>query len=416
MSVRIGIGVGVAGAVVRAVAVRDGNVLWAAESSVDGRTIDAAVAELLTARRLRRWPRPTIVAAVGPARAQLRRLSGLPPIVDSVALARLVSESASRFFLRNGVPLVTTGVRRDRDGDSEGWGAAIEQPVIAALEAACREHGLRLAAVLPTLAVIPHALHGDSLTWDDGEVCAHLTLSGGRLTSVRRTVADAAVPASKNDAVPLAVPGLAALGADGWRFADAYGAAVASVRDPLAYRPARSASAAPIRTSRLVAAGIACAVALASAILAPTLTARYVAAQATGALAALARQRRGAEGSESDLVRVSRALHEVAAFDSDRHPATLLVNDLARALPTGSALVTLRFDSAGGTLVALAPRAAILIERLEHVPGLTTPTFVGPVTREVAASSEVERVAIRFSWPRVPASPAVQAASAGRTP
>jgi len=416
VSVRIGIGVGVAGAVVRAVAVRDGNVLWAAESSVDGRTIDAAVAELLTARRLRRWPRPTIVAAVGPARAQLRRLSGLPPIVDSVALARLVSESASRFFLRNGVPLVTTGVRRDRDGDSEGWGAAIEQPVIAALEAACREHGLRLAAVLPTLAVIPHALHGDSLTWDDGEVCAHLTLSGGRLTSVRRTVADAAVPASKNDAVPLAVPGLAALGADGWRFADAYGAAVASVRDPLAYRPARSASAAPIRTSRLVAAGIACAVALASAILAPTLTARYVAAQATGALAALARQRRGAEGSESDLVRVSRALHEVAAFDSDRHPATLLVNDLARALPTGSALVTLRFDSAGGTLVALAPRAAILIERLEHVPGLTTPTFVGPVTREVAASSEVERVAIRFSWPRVPASPAVQAASAGRTP
>jgi hypothetical protein len=328
----------------------------------------------------------------------------------------LVSESTSRFFLRNGVPLFTTGVRRDRDGDSEGWSAAIEAPVIAELEAACRARGLRLAAVLPTLAVIPLALHGDSLTWDDGEVCAHLTLSEGHLTSTRRAVADATAPASERDAVPLAVPGLAALGADGWRFADAYGAAVVSVRDPLAYRPARATRAAPIPTRRLVAAGIACAIALASAILAPTLTARYAAAQATGALATLARQRRAAESAESDLVHVSRALDEVAAFDSDRHSATLLVNDLARALPTGGALVTLRVDSAGGTLVALAPRAAILIERLEHVPGLTTPTFVGPVTREVAAASEVERVAIHFSWARVSVRAPVRSTSPERTP
>ena len=327
-----------------------------------------------------------------------------------------MSESASRFFLRNGVPLVTTGVRRDRDGDSEGWGAAIEQPVIAALEAACRTHRLRLAAVLPTLAVISHALHGDSLTWDDGEVCAHVTLSEGRLTSVRRTLLDAAAPVAEHDGVPLAVLGATALGADGWRFADAYGAAVTSVRDPLAYRPARAANTAPIPTRRLVAAGIpACALALAAAILAPALTARYVAAQATGALAALARQRRAVEAAESDLVHVSRALDEVAAFDSDRHPATLLVNDLARALPVGGALVTLRVDSAGGTLVALAPCAAILIERLEHVPGLTTPTFVGPVTREVA-NSEVERVAIHFSWARVSARPPVRATSAETTP
>jgi hypothetical protein len=414
VSVRVGIGV--AGVVVRAVAVRDGNVLWAAESSVEGRSIEAAVAELLTARRLRHWPRPTIVAAVGPARAQLRRLYGLPPILDAGALARLVSESTSRFFLRNGVPLVTTGVRRDRDGDSEGWSAAIEQPVIAALESACRAHRLRLAAVLPTLAVIPHALHGDSLAWDDGEVCAHLTISGGRLTSVRRTVADPAAPASEHDAVPLAVPGLAALGADGWRFADAYGAAVASVRDPLAYRPARAARVAPIRRWRLVAAGIASAIALASAILGPTLTVRHTAAQATRTLRAVARPRRAAEAAESDLAHVSGALDEVAAFDSDRHIATLLVNDLARALPTGGALVTLRVDSAGGTLVALAPRAAILIDRLEHVPGLATPTFVGPVTREVAGGSEVERVAIHFSWARESARPLVRASSEERTP
>jgi Tfp pilus assembly protein PilN len=307
-------------------------------------------------------------------------------------------------------------VRRDRDGDSEGWSAAIEQPVITALEAGCRAHGLRLAAVLPTLAVIPHGLRGDSLTWDDGEVRAHVILSGGRLTSMRRTVADAAAPGSEREAVPLPVPGLAALGADGWRFADAYGAAVASVRDPLAYRPARSASAAPIRTRRLVAAGIACVLALVSAIFAPTLMMQYTAAKATGALAALSRQRRAADGAESDLVHVSGALDEVVAFDRDRHSATMLINDLARALPTGGALVTLRVDSAGGTLVALAPRVATLIERLEHVPGLVTPTFVGPVTREVAAASEVERVAIHFNWARISARAPVPPTSAERRP
>jgi hypothetical protein len=400
VSVRVGIAV--SADAVRAVAVRDGIVLWGAESPVDGRPIEAAVAELLTARRLRRWPRPTIIAAVGPARAQLRRLSGLPPVADAGALTRLVGESAGRFFLRNGVPLVTTGVRRDRDGDSEGWGAAIEQPVIAALEAACRAHGLRLAAVLPTLSVIPHALRGDSLTWDDGDVRAHMSLVGGRLSALRRTAGGVPPGPGRGDP-PQTVPALAALGADGWRFADAYGAAVASARDPLAHRPARSASAAPVRPWRLAAAGIACTVAVASTILGPTIAAQHAAAQATVALSALARDRRAADAAESDLAHVTTALEEVATFDRDRHPATLLVNDLARALPVGSALVALRVDSAGGTLVALAPRAATLIERLERVTEMATPTFVGPVTREVAANSEVERIAIRFGWARASA-------------
>ena len=405
MSRRIGIAVSVDA--VRAVAVREGVVLWAAESSLDGRSIEEAVAELLSVRRVRGWPRPTIIAAVGPARAQLRRLSGLPPVVDDAALTRLVGESAGRFFLKNGIPLVTTGVRRDRDSDGEGWAGAIEQPVIVALDAACRGRGMRLSAVLPTLSVLPHALHGDSLTWHDGDVSACVIVADGRLTGLQRTIGGSAASVVANDARE-AVPLLATLGADAWRFADAYGAAIASSRDPLAIRPARSPADAPVRPRRLVAAGIACSVALVIAIAGPTLMARHTAAQATAALSLLAPQRRTAETAESDLAHVSAALEEVAAFDRDRQPVTLLLDDLAHALPAGSALVTLRVDSAGGTLVALAPRAAALLERLEHVPSVSTPTFVGPVTREAAANAEVERVAIRFSRPRrsatVPAS------------
>jgi Tfp pilus assembly protein PilN len=258
---------------------------------------------------------------------------------------------------------------------------------------------MRLTAVLPTLSVLPLALRGDSLTWHDGDVSACVIVADGRLAGLQRTIGGSAASVVADEARE-AVPLLATLGADAWRFADAYGAAIASSRDPLAIRPARSPADAPVRTRRLVAAGIACSVALVIAIVGPTLMARHTAAQATAALSLLARQRRTAEAAESDLAHVSIALDEVAAFDRDRQPVTLLLDDLAHALPAGSALVTLRVDSAGGTLVALAPRAAALLERLEHLSSVSTPTFVGPVTREAAANAEVERVAIRFSRPR----------------
>jgi hypothetical protein len=406
VSARLGIAVSTDG--VRAVAVQDEIILWGAESSLEGRSIGEAIGELLTAGRLRRWPRPVMVAAVGPARSQLRKLTGLPPVADAGALTRLVGESAGRFFLRNGVPLATTGVRRDRESDGEGWGAAIEQPVIAALEAACRTHGLRLAAVLPTLAVIPRALQGDSLVWRDGEVCAHLTILDGRLHALRRGIIGDA-PSSTSDEPPHAVPALAALGTDGWRFADAYGAAIASVRDPLAYRLARFANAEPVRTLRIAAALLACLIALTLTAVAPTIAIRHAGARAEVGLSTLARERRGAEASEAELTRVSAALGEVALFDQNRRSVTILLSDLARALPSGSAMVSLRVDSAGGTLVALAPRAAALIERLEDVPDLATPSFIGPVTREVAASAEVERVAIHFLWAGAPPSPTIPA-------
>jgi hypothetical protein len=123
-------------------------------------------------------------------------------------------------------------------------------------------------------------------------------------------------------------------------------------------------------------------------------------------LAALGPTRRQVVADESDLARVSGALGEVAAFGSGRRSMTLLLADLAQALPIGSALVSVSTDSAGGTLVALAPRAALLIDKLEHVPAFGTLTIVGPVTREVAAAAEVERVTLRFRWTDAPTHPA----------
>jgi hypothetical protein len=403
VAVSVRIGLAVATDAVRGVAVHEGGVVWGGEVPADDtRTLTAVLSELLAAMPVRRWPRPAVVAAVGPAHSQLRRLTGLPPVADDRTLTRLVGQSTSRFFLRNGVPLVTTGVLRD--GDGEAWGGAIEQPVVAELEAACRANGFRLAAVLPALAVLSNALEGDALTWCDGDVRAELTIAAGRLRTLRRTV----VPADAIDAPavdqPRAVTQLAETGAEAWRFADAYGAAVASARDPLAYRPARSASATPVPAWRLAIAGAACVLSLLAALVAPSLAARQAANRATDRLSAMAVTRRAAVAAETDLGLVTGALEELAAFDRDRRSSILLLAALTRSLPKGSALVALRADSTGGTLVALAPRAALVMAALEGVPNLASPTIIGPITREVAGRAEVERVTVRFSWAGAPAS------------
>jgi hypothetical protein len=401
---RLRIGLGVSSDEVRAVALDDGRVLWVGESIVESKSLRAVVADLLATAPRRRWSRPTIVAAIGPARAQLRRLSGLPPAADAASLRRMVADNAGHFFLRTSVPLVTTGVRRD--GDSEGWSAAIEQPVITELDAACRAAGARLLGVLSSLSVISRVLPGDDLTWQDGQVCAHLVLADGRLRSVRRTYGVAPAP---NVDTPASLPALEVLGAEGWRFADAYGAALASINDPLLHHPTPSTSV-PVPAWRCGLAGAACAIALASALLVQPLIARRAAAESASALSAMAGDRREAVAMESSLARVSGALGEIAAFDRGRRAMTFLLADLARLLPTGSALVTLRTDSVGGTIVALAPRAAPLIEKLEQVRGIATVTIVGPVTREVAGAAEVERVTIAFRWNAIVGT-AAQAAS-----
>lgn len=392
MTVRIGIGV--AEGAIRAVAVRQGRVVWKAELS-SREPLELVVGELLANMRLRLWTRPTVIAAVGPAHAQLRKLTGLPPVSDRAALAQVVAESAGRFFLRNGVPLVTSGVRRE--GASEGWSAALEQPVVAALETACRACRLRLMAVYPTMAVLPSVLRGDSLSWRDGEIQAQVECEGGRLRSARRAYAIANERCVEVEpAAPVAA--LSALGADGWRFADAYGAAIASASDPLAHRPARSSRGVSTPRWRFYLAGAVLVASIGALAGVPALLDERSATRDARALAQLAKRRSAAMSAESDLMRVSSALNEVAAFNLDRRSMSLFIRDISRLMPVGSAIVALHADSVGGTLVALAPRAAVLIAKLEDIPGLSAPTIVGPVTREVAAGAEVERVTLRFRW------------------
>lgn len=393
------LGLGVAAGRLRAVVARGGEAVWASEVALPGDdAMASALADVLADAPLPRWPRPRAVAAIGPSRAQTRRISGLPPVGDERMLAQIVREGAPRFFLANGKTLATTGVRVEEPG--RAWCAAFDEPTVRAVEAACAAAGLRLSAVVPAVAVLPQGLAGDTHVWRDGDAAAEVHARDGVMVGTRR------LPRGESDdataSPPTAVPALAKLGPDAWRFADAFGAALLSRDEELVLRPGKGAAGA-VPAWRVALAAGALAASLAAALFLPVVSASRAGAEAAARADSLRDRRRTALVAEAELRRVTAALAEVAAFDASRRPTTVLLAELTRALPDGAAMVALRVDSAGGSLVAVAPRAPAVLMPLERVPGVRVPEIVGPVTREVMAGREVERVTVRFALDTVPA-------------
>ncbi len=382
----------------RAVGVTGDRVAWGVNAPIDpAAPLADALAAFLGQLPLPRWPRPRLTVALGSAFAQTKRLAGLPPLADERLLARAVDEHVGRFFLKNGIPLVTTSVRVD--SPDVVWAAALDQPVVAAVESACRTTRVRLHGIVPVVDVVGRGLAlaaSDSVTWRESGPGSRISWINGRLIGVSRH-SGSADPAP----APIPVAALSALGDSAWRFAAAYGA-TQHLGQTLVWR-SRVEAADAVPRWRLGVAGAAAALALCATLLVPALSARLAERRTIAHLGAVgpARQRALRIDRETDLV--TRALGEVAAFDAGRRPVTLILGALARALPAQSAVVALHVDSLGGSVVALAPRAGAVLTALEHVPGVAAPEIVGPVTRELTGSDaahqiDVERATMRFRW------------------
>jgi hypothetical protein len=387
------VGIAIGAERIRAVVVRGGRVAAATEAGLDpGEPLSGAVAEILAGAPLPRVPRPRVVVAIGPALSQTRRLAGLPPLDDARAVAQLVREGAGRFFLRNGHPLVTTGVRIDAPGAA--WCAALDDETVRQAAAGVRAAGLRADVFVPAVAALAHAVGDGHVGWRDGDAVAEVELAGGAVTSVRRVPAAAAPHDDTAEPLEVATP-LRVLGAEAWRFADAYGAAVMPEREPLVHRPGR-ATAARVPTWRLAVAGAAAVLALIALLILPPLRAERAGDAASARLAQLHPRRRAAAEAQHELDRATRALAEVSALGAVRWSPTRLLADVTRAMPAGAALVAFRADTASGSVVALAPRAASVLTALDRVDGISAPEISGPVTREPSPKGEVERVTVRF--------------------
>jgi hypothetical protein len=407
----ISLGIAIDSMKVRAVEVVRGEVRWLFEAQrTPDQPLAQALAEFFSAwpAERPRWPR-TVAIALSGEYAQMKRLSGLPSTTDTGLLAEVVQEGIARYFVTSGRPLRVGGIRVVGNGDV--WTTAYDADLLDDLRRACANAKLRVQVVVPSISVLGSVFESRVLMWHDGrrEVAVRFDAEH-QVEDVRRSAqlqGEMSNAPKEADGQLAPLSGLAVAGPEAWRFADAYGAIVAGISEPTRYLITRGERDAGHSRVRLAVAAGALMVALFVATVAPGALATHEAARISRALRQLDPQRRAIAAAQSRLHQATRALEDLERFDEGRRPVLPLLAAITRRLPEGSAIVALRVDTLGGTLMVLGPRAAATVTALDATPGIASPEIIGPVTREVlngaptpggvtGASPELERVTMRF--------------------
>lgn len=367
----------------------DVQLCWAIEATLEeNESMPSAVRELLLGAPLRRWPVPQAVVALSAPGAQVRRLEGLPDQDDAELIARIVGASPSRYFLRNGVPVLAGGVRLD--ADRTRWGTAFAAPLPVQLADAVHVAGAQLRALTPMPVALAAATHDCAeriVVRCDGYE-QPIEARGRRFAGfVHTEEPPGALPTTF-------APVLTALGDAAINFAAAYGAATLPADEPLVLQP-------PARR-RSASLSAACAVAGIAIVLGGTLPlwrARQFESDAARALIAHGPALADAVRAEARVLAVDRALAEAAAFDVGRASRLALLDRLTAAIPEDAALTSLRVDSTEVTLTVVARRMATVTIALERADGLRGISLLGAVRREAAGlgsgAPELERATFR---------------------
>ncbi|HXT16506.1 MAG TPA: hypothetical protein VN706_12790 [Gemmatimonadaceae bacterium] len=352
------LGLDVADHEIRAVLVARRNVRWSHRESivgVDG--LPEAVSRVIaTMPRTRR--RPHVQFGLSGARAQIKRLEGLPPLENEKLLNAVVRENTSAFFLARS-RVVVPPLYMSSDGAR--FGAALDVSSVNTVMGEARRRGLLVDLVLPTTSALTHVVH---------------------------------------DTVP---PALRSLADDATPYVGAYAVANASRRTPLALRPRDAANTTSMRRMATAAAVLLVVVAGAMAVLAPGLRATRELRVARSMLARYGRLDSTATRVQDQLRAATQLLDTHARFETERGSIERLLGDITRALPDSTALVTLRADSAEVSFVATGPSVADLLPELGAVSQTEAARITGSVTRETLAGAKLERASFRLrrSRPRV---------------
>ena len=386
-------GVGVAHDAVSLVIAKGRRVVWHGERRADD-SHGAALVHLLQ-QLPKRWKRrrgTRVRVAVGPANCQVKPLAGVPSNASASAVSQIVTTGTERFFLRNGVPLVTTDAERRGD---VWWAAAFPQPLIDEMRVAAEKSGVSLAECVPAAGLLPLALQGERLTWKDGEVFAEVRVKAGVWTSLRRMRGCDGAEAVEGHATA----GLAALDHGDRRWAVAYAAATAPAAAGMALRP-RSATSVRRRASAVRALLVtAAAVAAAGALATPGLAAWYTGLSADRMLDSLQSATAQVARVNYELQRVSAEESEVARFVAGRRSFTGLLGALSMAIPDSTAVTSFHADSTGGTAVLLSPAGAQVLGALDSLSDIALPQIVGPISSQTVNGAALQRIALRFRFP-----------------
>jgi len=313
---------------------------------------------------------------------QVKRLTDLPPSRDRKALRAIVRESPGRFFLKNGVPLETTCELLPDDGTI--WAAAYDGELIDDIDRACRRARWRLQTLVPVAVALRLATREQSVGWQDGDLHLEVTYHGTALGQLR-CARDA------KDMLSNAV-------ADDRRahLLAAFGATQIARREPLAVQRSVLFNTRPSRTQLLVAAAF-FALALLCWWLTPPFVSTIRAKNAQRALSHLASRVSADRRDAMALDTLTAKLRDIAAFEARTRSMSLLLAEITRALPDSCTITQLQVvDSTGGSLVALAPRAAEIVDALERVPLIVAPTIAGPVASQSLGGRSLERVSVAF--------------------
>jgi hypothetical protein len=389
------IGLAIARDALRLVVVRRGRVAWAGEAALNPeRGLETVIESLLVQAPVRRLSRPVLCAAVGPHASQVKLVTGLPETTDPRTLAAVIRQSAGSFFLKNGAPLLTTGVRPVRAGTA--WAAAIDRPCVEAVRDACRARGWRLGIIAPAAISLAGAFESSSYGWTDGKLVLEVARADGALATVRTR------PAQSEDQPATAaqpVPALTRLGDHAMRYADAYGATTLDPREPLAVDPDAAGwwSGAEVRR-RLALPGVIVVLGITALVLSP-LAARLVERRAQARVDEVRPDQRAViDSALAQLRAVTRVLEATAAFAASRPSITTLLGHLARGLPAGSAVTSLDVNGDRVELVMLSsdPGTAVFVVR--NIPDVRAAELVGPVQRggEGHPDAVAQRLTLRF--------------------
>lgn len=340
------VGVAVEAGRVAIVAVKRRRVVWAAETAYTSpEELSSALAALGAERP--RGARFANVVLADPV-ARLKTVAGIPRLKHR-DLAAHVQLHSRRYFLQNGIPLVTDVVpaRRRRNETGSALMAAAHLPVVEAISTGLVQSGMRLASISPapevSSAEVPEPLA------DRGQLYA------------------LAYAATRGPTTPLSLL-------------------------PPALRVTQVSALRRSLRAWVLAAAASCFLLAAAWIGRAVLQQR----RSLEELEQMSASAGSAMAVRRDLDATTEAIGVLASAEQRKHHRTRFIANLTQALPDSAFLVSLRFEPTSGVLSGYARRAADVMARMEQARIAARLVMEGPVTREVVGGREWERFSIRF--------------------
>lgn len=133
------------------------------------------------------------------------------------------------------------------------------------------------------------------------------------------------------------------------------------------------------------------------AVVTPGLAAYASARHSEQVLNSLEATRRVATREIQTIAAATATLRMLDSLSAKRRSMTLALAALTRAIPDSVFLSDVRLDELGGTIIAIGPHAAAVVERLADPP-FAQPSLVGAVTPAASADTTLERATVRFTW------------------